>query len=511
MSQKYQNYIGGAWETPEEPRYFESRNPADLSDCLGLFVDSRPEDVARAALAAAAAAPQWGSTPAPSRAALLQRVVAAIDAHKDELARLMTREQGKPLVESAGELTRAIAESTFMIGEAYRLYGETVPSHRPQVWAQTVRVPVGPVAAITPWNFPVITPLRKIMPALMAGNPVVLKPSEYTPLMALRLVEIMADAGLPPGVLNLVTGGRETGAALVDHPAIRAVSFTGSTGAGRAIAAAAGRRLVRVQAEMGGKNPAVIWEPADLDAAAQEIASAAFLCTGQRCTAISRVIVHRNASEAVEQALLRVAEKIQPGDGMAEGVTLGPLITPEHRERVHGFVERATAEGARLLVGGQPLTGGAFDKGGFYPVTLLADVTTEMEIAREEVFGPVLVIEPVDTFEEALALANDIEYGLASSIFTTRLDLAGRFVEGIQSGMVHVNHGTASEPHMPFVGAKNSALGAGSIGSTTKDFFTDFKTVYVQYAQPAGKGNQGATSNEPAARVRNTTPTTVST
>ncbi len=510
MTRKYQNFVGGAWETSEAPRYFESRNPADSSDCLGLFVDSGPEDVTRAANAAKAAVPAWGSTPAPSRAAILERVVAAIDAHKDELARLMTREQGKPLGESAGEMTRAIAESKFMVAEGYRLYGETVPSHRPHVWAQTVRVPVGPVVAITPWNFPVITPLRKIMPALMAGNPVVLKPSEYTPLTALRLVEVMADAGLPHGVLNLVTGGRDAGAALVDHPAMRAVTFTGSTTAGRAIAAAAGRRLVRVQAEMGGKNPAVIWEPADLNWAAQEIASAAFLCTGQRCTAISRVIVPRDESASVEQAILKVMEQVKPGNGLAAGVTLGPLITPEHLERVQGFVDRAVAEGARLLTGGRRLTGGEWDKGNFYPVTLLADVTAKMEIAREEVFGPVLIIEPVDTFEEALALANDVEYGLGSSIFTSRLELAGRFVEGIQSGMVHVNHGTASEPHMPFVGVKNSALGPGSIGTTTKDFFTDFKAVYVQYAQPNGSGGPGANANEPATRVRDTTPATVS-
>jgi len=338
------------------------------------------------------------------------------------------------------------------------------------------------VAAITPWNFPVITPLRKIMPALIAGNPVVLKPSELTPRIALRLVEIMHEANLPPGVLNVVTGGREAGAALVDQPAIRAVTFTGSTRAGRAIAAAAGRRLIRVQAEMGGKNPAVIWEPTDFQAAVSEIVSAAFLCSGQRCTSISRVIVPRGDAPAVEQALVETVGLVRPGDGRRDDVTLGPLVSADFLERVHGFVMRAVDEGARLLTGGQRLTGGDFDRGHFYPVTLLGDVTRDMEIAREEVFGPVLVVEPVDSFEEALDLANDVEYGLGASIFTSRLDLAGRFVEGIQSGMVHVNHGTASEPHMPFVGVKSSALGAGSIGNTTKDFFTDLKAVYVKYA-----------------------------
>lgn len=479
---KYQNFIGGVWETPAQPRWFESRNPADASDCLGLFVDSGPEEVARAATAAAVAAPAWADTPAPARAAIVQRAVDAIEGHKDELARLMTREQGKPLAESAGELKRALAESTFMAGEAYRLYGDTVPSDRPAVWAQTVRVPVGPVAAITPWNFPVITPLRKLMPALIAGNPVVLKPSELTPLTALRLVEIMHTAEFPAGVLNLVTGGRAAGAALVDHPAIRAVTFTGSTATGRAIYTAAAHRLVRVQAEMGGKNPAVIWEPPNLNQAIQEIVNGAFLCAGQRCTAISRVIVPRSEAATVEQALVEAVAAVRPGDGMAEGVNLGPLISPEHLERVEGFVERAVAEGARLLTGGHRLAGDEFDRGCFYPVTILADVTANMEIAREEVFGPVLCIQPVDTFEQALALANDVEYGLTAAIFTGRLDLAGRFVQGIQSGMVHVNHGTISEPHLPFVGTKASAVGPGSIGQTTKDFFTDIKTVYVKYA-----------------------------
>lgn len=481
VTDTYQNYIGGAWEQPEAPSWFESHNPADTSDCLGRFIDSGPAEVERAASAAAEAAQSWGETPAPQRAVLLQRAVDAIDTHKDELARLMTREQGKPLGESNGELKRALDESSFMIGEGYRLNGDTVPSHRPHVWAQTVRVPVGPVAAITPWNFPIITPLRKIMPALIAGNTVVLKPSELTSLIALRLVAIMNDAGLPPGVLNLVTGGRETGAALVERPEIRAISFTGSTTAGRKIYEAAARRLARVQAEMGGKNPVVLWEPPSLDEAVQDIVGAAFQCSGQRCTAISRVIVPRGEAAAVEAALVAAIARIRPGNGMVEGVTLGPLVSADLLGRVEGYVDRAVGEGARVVTGGARLTGSDFDKGYFYPVTLLADVTRNMEIARAEVFGPVLTILPVDSFEEALSLANDVQYGLTSSIFTSRLELAGRFVNGVRSGMVHVNHGTSSEPHMPFGGVKDSGIGPGSIGATTKDFFTDIKTVYIKY------------------------------
>lgn len=482
MSETFYNIIGGRTVVPDDAQWFESRNPADHNDCLGRFVDSSPDIVAHAVEAARSAALEWGLMPAPSRAALLNKVITAIEKRGGDLAQLMTREMGKPLRESQGEMTKALAESEFMIGEAYRLNGETVPSERPQFWTQTVRVPLGAVAAITPWNFPVITPLRKIMPALVTGNSVVLKPSEETPLTALRLVEIMHDAGLPAGLLNLVTGGRETGAALVAHPAIRAITFTGSTAAGRAIAEVAGRRLARVQAEMGGKNPAVLWNPTDLDDAARQVVGAAFACSGQRCTSISRVIVPRADTPNVAEALRRAMEALQPGNGLDPATTLGPLIHADHRERVHNYVQRALEQGATLAMGGQLLSGGDLDRGYFYAPTLLTDVTGAMEIARHEVFGPVLVLMPADSFDEALALANDVEYGLTASIFTRDLELAGRFVTGIQSGMVHVNHGTAIESHLPFGGVKNSGLGPGSIGSTTKDFFTDIKTVYLKYA-----------------------------
>ena len=482
MTETFFNIIDGQQVVPAGAAWFESLNPADGSDCLGRFIESTPDMVALAVESAERAAVEWAATPAPSRAAVLNTVMAAIEQHADELARLMTREMGKPLRESQGEMTKALAESRFMIGEAYRLNGETVPSERKQFWTQTIRVPIGPVAAITPWNFPVITPLRKIMPALATGNPVVLKPSEETPLTALRLLQIMNEAGLPPGVLNLVTGKGTTGAALVAHPAIRAITFTGSTTAGRAIAETAGRNLVRVQAEMGGKNPAVLWDAPDLADAVRQVVTAAFACSGQRCTSISRVIVPRAEAAVVAAALKREIEGLRPGNGLDPETTVGPLITAAHRDKVHAFLQRAVADGATLVTGGHLLADGPLAQGHFYAPTLLADVTGTMEIAREEVFGPVLCLMPVDTFDAALALANDVDYGLTASIFTQRLDLAGRFVEGIQTGMVHVNHGTAIESHLPFGGVKNSGIGPGSIGSTTKDFFTDTKTVYVKYA-----------------------------
>ncbi len=481
MAERFPNLISGTASQPADARWFESRNPANTNDCLGLAIDSDAAEVARAVAAAQVAAAGWAATPAPTRSQLLLNVTAAIDEHRDELAQLMTREMGKPLRESVGELTKSIAECRFMAGEGLRLPGETVPSERAGFWAQTVRVPIGPVAAISPWNFPVITPLRKIMPALVAGNPVVFKPSELTPLTGLRLAAIMCDAGLPAGVLHAIAGGRDTGAMLVAHPAIRAITFTGSTAAGRAIAEQAGRRLARVQAEMGGKNPAVIWDAPDLADAARQVVAAAFACSGQRCTSISRVITPRNQVGHVEAALAHEITQLQPGDGFDPATTLGPLVSADHLERVDRFVQRAVAAGARLVLGGSRIKHAALKHGMFYAPTLLGDVQGVMEIAREEVFGPVLCVMPVDDFDTALALANDVEYGLAASIFTQRLDLAGRFVDTIQSGVVHVNHGTAIESHLPFGGVKASGLGPGSVGTTTREFFTDVKTVYLKY------------------------------
>lgn len=481
MAEYYGNYIGGRYVAPRRAAWFESVNPADREERLGLFVDSGVQEVAEAVSSIAGAAAQWASTPGTERAAMLQKALIALGERKEELARVMTREQGKPLQESMNEIGKSIGEAQFMLGEGYRLNGYTAMSEKPGTWAQTVRVPVGPVAAITPWNFPVLTPMRKLMPALVTGNTAVLKPSEYTPLTGLKLVEILNSAGLPVGVLNAVTGGRSTGEALVKHHAIQAITFTGSSAAGRSIYKLAAERLVRVQAEMGGKNPAVVWDTPSMEEAVKHIVSAAFLCSGQRCTAISRVIVRRAEAAELERALVAALAELRPGNGLAAGVTLGPLTSEAQLTKVNGFVQRAVREGARLALGGAPLQEGEYAKGFFFPATLLADVTEEMEIAREEVFGPVLTLQSVDTFEEALAVANHVEYGLTAAIFTKDLSIAGRFVDGIQTGMVHVNHGTAPESHMPFGGVKASGVGPGSVGPTTIDFFTDIKTVYLKH------------------------------
>jgi acyl-CoA reductase-like NAD-dependent aldehyde dehydrogenase len=482
MSEKYGNFINGKWVKPNHNHIFKSFNPANFEEVIGEFVDSNETDVNEAVNAAQEAASNWAKTPGPERSAILQKVINAIAENKQKLAEIMTKEQGKPMNESLKEIQKSIAEANFMTGEGYRLYGKTVPSEREHTWAHTIRVPVGPVAVITPWNFPVLTPMRKMIPALITGNSVVIKPSEFTPLTGLKLIEIIHSTDLPKGVLNAITGGGETGKHLVRHPSIRAISFTGSTQTGRNINKIAAERLVRVQAEMGGKNPVVIWDPSDLDDAIGQTISAAFLCTGQRCTAISRIIVPRADKEQIEKAFMSAMDKFLLGNGFNKETNLGPLISEKQLNIVQGFVERAAKQGAKILKGGKRSAKGELAKGYFYPATLVSDVDDQMEIGREEVFGPVLCIQPVDTFEEAIQVANHTEYGLTSAIFTKHLNFAGQFADGIHSGMVHVNQGTTPESHMPFGGLKASGIGQGSVGPYTIDFFTDIKSIYIKHS-----------------------------
>lgn len=459
---------------------FTVRNPAHPDEIVDTFPEATAAAVAAAVAAAAAAFPAWAATPAPARVSLLAAWLEGIKQEREALAALMTAEMGKPLGEARGEVAKAIAESAYMLGEGYRLTGETAPSERPGIWAQTHRVPVGVVAAITPWNFPVLTPLRKVMPALVCGCTVVLKPSELSPGCADQLVALARAAGLPPGVLNIVHGtGSTAGAALVEAPGVKAITFTGSTRVGTEIYTAAARRLARVQLELGGKNPAVVWDPADLGAAARAIAGAAFLCTGQRCTAISRVIVRADLAPELEEALRQVVSAIRVGPGTDPQAQMGPLVNAAQLEKTVAAVAAAQQAGARLLTGGHRITAGACAGGYFYAPTLLAGVTPDMAVAREEVFGPVLPILRVRALDEAIALCNDTPYGLTAAIFCRSLKDAMTFVDQVQSGMVHVNHGTTPESHMPFGGVKSSGVGPYNVGSTAKDFFTDTKVVYL--------------------------------
>jgi acyl-CoA reductase-like NAD-dependent aldehyde dehydrogenase len=479
-NKKHGNFINGEWVQGEKhfPVYHTARN----KQLLGHFTDSDEGDVNKAVEAAHTAFKQWSKQPAPDRSMILLKFADLLERDAEELAFMLSAEQGKALAESRGEVGRAAKEARFAAGEALRIQGETMPGERGNVWNATQRHPIGVVAAIAPWNFPVVTPVRKIAPALAYGCTVVFKPASVTPWATIKLFELLDEAGVPKGVVNLVTGsGSRVGNPLVSHPLVKGISFTGSTQQGIKINEIAARRLARTQLELGGKNPAVVLNYSDLEFAAKQIVSAAFACSGQRCTAISRVIVLKDQAKALTEALLKETKALKVGPSWGTGVTMGPLVNQEHLDSVQSYIQTGKAEGAVLLCGGEILTEGEYEQGSYMMPAIFDQVTPDMKIAKEEIFGPVLSVIAVDTEQEAFDAANSVEYGLAASIFTDHLSSAFQFAEQIQSGMVHINHGTASAAHMPFGGVKNSGFGAYSIGSSNKEFFTETKVVYVQY------------------------------
>ena len=476
----YGNFIGGAWK-PAGSRTSEIHNPADSGQLLGRFADSGAAEVDEAVTAAHAAWLSWRQVPGPDRGAILFRAADLLEQRIDELALILAAEQGKVLAEARGEVGRAAKELRFSAGEASRIDGDVLPSEKRNGLAMTFREPIGVVAAIGPWNFPVVTPVRKIGPALAFGCSVVLKPSNLTPWSAVKLMDVFRDAGVPAGVVSLVLGsGRAVGEALIRHPLVRGVSFTGSTGTGLAINAEAGRRLVRTQLELGGKNPAVVLDYDDATTVAKQIVGAAFACSGQRCTALSRVVVLEDRARAMTEALEAEMATIKVGPAWQAGATMGPLITGRHKASVMEHIEAARAEGATLALGGMSLEDGDLAKGHFVAPTLFTGVKKGSRLALEEVFGPVLAVIPVASVDEAVAVANEVDYGLAASVYTRDVNLSLRFARECQSGMVHVNHGTASEAHMPFGGVKASGFGAYSIGHSNQEFFTTVKAVYFQ-------------------------------
>ncbi len=479
---RHSNFIDGKWVPPTTGRYYETRNPARPAEVLGEFPSSAADDVEAAVSAAKRASPKWRRTPGPERGAALFRFSQLLEAAKQELGRIITLEQGKALGEAVGEVGRAVAEARYMSGEASRILGHTFPSERPGVLCYTVLEPLGVVAAISPWNFAVVAPVRKLAPALACGNTVVLKPASLTPASAVFLTELLEKAGLPPGVVNLVMGdGSVVGGALVDHPDIHGITFTGSTAIGVPLYERAARRMARVQLELGGKNPAVVVDCADLEGAAREIVAAAFLCSGQRCTALSRVIVSEREADGLLEHLVRQVEPIRVGDGLLETTTMGPLVSRKQLETVDGYVRRGVEQGARLVTGGRRLVESPDEQGYFYAPTLFDQVRPDSPLAREEIFGPVLPIVRVRSRTEAIAIANDTRYGLAASLFSDSLPLIREFLDTVEAGIVHVNHGTASQAHVPFGGVKDSGQGPFSIGPTAREFFTTLKSVYVKW------------------------------
>ncbi len=480
---KLKQYIGGRWVEGSSAREVVSTNPADTREVLARFKSADKDDAQRALAAAQAAFPAWKATPPPVRARILAKAASIARERVDILASLMTREQGKTLAESKGEMLKGITLMEWFAGEGLRLMGTTAPSELPGNFLYTIRQPLGVVSIITPWNFPWAIPVWKISPALVAGNTVVFKPASLVPAMAAEIVQIFEEAGLPPGVLNLILGsGSAIGDTLVEDPRIKAVSFTGSNSVGKRVHAICGARGIKATCEMGGKNPAVVWEDADLDLALGGVFFGAFGSTGQRCTATSRLIVHEAVADKFIKMLLAELKKFKVGDGMAPGVSMGPAVDEAQLKCDLDYIDIAKKEGAKLLVGGKRLTEGEYAHGYFIEPTIFDGVTRKMRLFQEEVFGPVLAVTRVKDFDEAVSAANDCEFGLSSAVYTQDLTLAMRFVEDIEAGMVHVNSPTVGgEAQMPFGGVKGSGVGDREMSKEGINFFTELKTVFVDY------------------------------
>ena len=484
MADGFKNYVGGAWVEAGSRKTFENRSPANRHDLIGLFPASSQDDVDRAVQAAKNAFAHWRLVPAPKRGEILYRVGELLRQHKEEIARGMTREMGKILKETRGDVQEGIDTAFYVAGEGRRLFGETTPSELPDKFAMSVRSPIGVCALITPWNFPMAIPTWKLFPALVCGNTVVLKPAEDTPHTAIKLFELLEQAGVPAGVVNLVHGrGEEVGAALVRHRDVKLVSFTGSAAVGREIAAVCGQHLKRVALELGGKNGQIVMEDADLDLALEGALWGAFGTTGQRCTATSRLILHRDIKQKLTDRLVARAETISIGDGLDESVEMGPLINHGAREKVHAYVQIGKGEGARLLMGGSIYGEGKSVDGFFYRPTIFDQVTPSMRIAQEEIFGPVLSVIEVTSFEQAIAVLNATPYGLSSSIYTRDVERSFRAMRDIEAGITYINGPTiGAEVHLPFGGVKDTGNGHREAGTTVYDIFSEWKSIYVDYS-----------------------------
>jgi aldehyde dehydrogenase (NAD+) len=487
---RYRNFVDGEWRESQVARSAPNLNPADTREVLGEVPLSTADEARAACDAAARAFPAWRDLPAPQRGAVLFRAMAILDKEKEELARLLTREEGKILKEAMGEVQRSVNILEYIAAEGRRVGGHTVPSELPNNFCYTVRHPLGVVACITPWNFPVAIPVWKIAPALVSGNTVVFKPATLTPATAEHLVSIFERAGLPKGVLNLVLGsGSTVGNAIVDHEAVRAVSFTGSNDVGAGLYARGASRMIRVQCEMGGKNPVVVLDDADLDLAVECTAQGAFGSTGQRCTATSRAIVDERVADAFVEKLLARTAKIRIGAGL-DGADMGPAVDDSQLQTDLRYVDIAQGEGARLLRGGKRVTGGGLEHGYFVEPTVFDHVKSSMRVAQEEIFGPVVSVIRVKGYEQALESANETRYGLSASIFTSDASSVFRFADKIEAGIVHVNSGTpGGEAQLPFGGTKATGVGPREQGHTALEFFTEVKTVYVDYTGQSRKSS----------------------
>lgn len=484
MSKTFKNFIGGKWVAPSTGSHFNNRNPADTKDVIGRFPDSGPADIADAVRSAERGFRIWSRTPAPARGDVLRRVGDLLTQRKEEIAKAMTREMGKVLKETRGDVQEGIDTAYYAATEGRRLFGHTVPSELPSKWAMSIRRPIGVAGLITPFNFPLAIPTWKMFPALLCGNAVILKPSEDVPHTSHLLVEILLEAGLPAEVIQLVHGRGETvGKALVEHPKVPIISFTGSTATGSRIGETCGRMHKRLSLEMGGKNAMIVMDDADLELALDGVLWGAFGTTGQRCTATSRLLLHRRIHDRFVSQLQSAAGKLRLGDGRKNDTDVGPLIHEAAREKVEHYVEIGREEGAELVTGGRRPSGARTANGWFYQPTIFTGVKPGSRLEQEEIFGPVLSVVRFSTFDDAVRINNDVRYGLSSSLYTRNVNLSYRALAELDNGITYVNAPTiGAEAHLPFGGVKATGNGHREGGWEVYDFYSETKACYVDYS-----------------------------
>jgi len=480
----YKNLIGGEWIESRSGQTFENQNPANVKDVVGIFPCSNKDDVNDAVDAAKKAFERWRLTPAPRRGEIIYRCAQILQERKEDYARDMTREMGKILQETRGDVQEAIDTAYYMAGEGRRLDGHTVPSELPSKFAMAVRVPLGVVGMITPWNFPMAIPSWKIFPAIVSGNTCVIKPAEDTPLSTVNLVRALMDAGLPPGVVNIVHGyGPEAGAPMLDHADVRAISFTGSSEVGRIVGEAAARSFKPCSLEMGGKNAIIVLNDATIDLAIDGALWGAFGTTGQRCTAASRIIVHKGVYNQFADKLVSRARSLKVGPGIDEQNEMGPQINEQQIETTRKYVDIGKSEGAKLLTGGSRITSGGLGDGYFWEPTIFGDAHGKMRVAQEEIFGPVISLIPTESLEQAIDISNGVAYGLSSAVYTRDVNKAFKAMRDLNTGITYINAPTiGAEVHLPFGGTKATGNGHREGGIGAIDFYTQWKAIYIDYS-----------------------------
>jgi aldehyde dehydrogenase (NAD+) len=481
--ERFKNYINGQWVEPKSNKYFKNINPANIEDVIGEFPESGQDDVNAAVAAAKEAFKMWKNMPAPKRGDIIRKAGDIFARRKNEIAKIMTREMGKPVFETAGDIQEAIDTAYYSAAETRRLFGYNAPSELSNKMNMSFRTPIGVVGVITAFNFPIAVPSWKILPALAAGNTVVYKPSKDVPHAGVMFAEVMEEAGIPAGVFNVILGKGYMGNMIVEHPDVKVIGFTGSTGVGVKLGEIGGRLNKRISLEMGGKNPQIVMPDANMELALDGVLWGAFGTTGQRCTATSRLILHKDIYEEFIQMLAEKASKLRLGNGLEPQTQMGPVIHEAQLNTCIEYTKIGLEEGARLVIGGKRATTGDLAKGYFFEPTIFADVTKDMRLFKEEIFGPILSVTKANSFEEAIELANAVDFGLSSSIYTKNVNEAFQAINLIEAGITYINAPTiGAEAHMPFGGVKGTGNGHREGGWTVFDIFTEWKTVYVDFS-----------------------------